>query len=149
MIYLPPHIRALEAQIAYLKERLEKAEREKSDVEQEKRKAEEAARAREDTLLERIAKLAAEACQRGDALLDRLLVKNNVAPVAEPLTPAPPSVELVTPYSGMGPEYEQAHKESYLREEVAWLMREDPTVDEGTAYAIAEQNYIIKYQVIK
>lgn len=122
MIYLRPHVQALEQQIAYLKERLEKAER---DI----REAAEAARARE------------------DALLDRLLVKNNVAPVTESLVSAP-MPEILTPYNALGSEAQEAYKESWMREETDYIMRE-LQIDEGSARAYAEQEYVAKHQVIK
>lgn len=159
MIHLRPTVQALESQIVYLKERLEKAEREKREVEELGRQrvaavldrlaeVEKAARAREDALLERIAKLAGDACQRSDALLDRLLAKNNIAPVVEPPKPAA-APEVATPYGGMGPEYQEAYKDSFIAEETAWLMNNDPMLDEGTARILAEQEYLNRYQPIR
>lgn len=170
MIYFRAHIQALESQIAFLKERLEKAELEKRAVEEAARrritdveeaarlredallerltKVEEGARLRENGLLERLAKAEEGALARADALLDRVLVKNNVSPVAEPLVSAPP-VEMMTPYAGMGPDMQEAYKESWIKEEAAWIMSEDSAIDEGTARVYAEQNYVTRHQLIK
>ncbi len=122
MIYLRAHVQALEAQIAYLKERLEKAEREKREVEESAR-------------------------VRADALLDRLLAKNNVSPVAEPVSAKPP-LDVITPFGVGGPDVEKAYKESWLREETEHIMNRDGC-DEGTARAYAEQEYVAQFQVIQ
>jgi hypothetical protein len=132
VIYFRSTIRALEDQIAYLKERLAK-------VEQEKRECEAAARERENALADR-------ARSRDDALLDRLLAKNNVAPVTETPKPAPP--DMLTPFGVVDPDVQEAYKESFLREETAHIMARDGC-DEGIARAYAEQEYVARYQVIR
>lgn len=121
MIYFCAHVRALEEQIAWLRDRLAEAEK-------EKRESLEAARVRE------------------GSLLDRLLAKNNVAPVTE--QPKPPRPEILTPFGVAEADIQDAFRESFLREETEHIMNRD-SCDEGTARAYAEQEYVARYQVIR
>jgi len=139
-MYFRGHVEALESQIAFLKERLELAEREKREVEQ-------AARVREDALLERLAKAEEAGRVRADALLDRVLAKNNVSPVAEPVSiVARP--DIIAPYGVADADVQEAYRESTIREETQYIMNRDGC-DEGTARAYAEQWYVAQFQVIK
>lgn len=117
------HVQALESQIAYLKERL-------AAIEEEKRELAQAARVRE------------------ESLLDRLLAKNNVAPIAEPPKSSTLPPDVLTPFGVTDSETAEAYKESWLREETGWIMSQ-LACDESTARDYAEQNYLANHQVIK
>ena len=144
MLYLRPHVRTLEAQITYLKERLEKAEQENRELRDARATAAGSqAQAHIDTLKSDVD----DARLRANGLLDRVLEKNNIAPVVEqPKSAAPP--DMMTPFGVNDAEVQAAYKESYLREETEYLMRE-MGCDEGTARTYAEQNYVTQFQVIK
>lgn len=143
MIYFRPHVRALEAQIAYLKERLEKAEAEKRDLLEARATATATqAQAHIDTLKSDVD----DARLRANGLLDRVLAKNNIAPVTE--QPKPVQPDILAPYGAGDADIQAAYKESWLREETEHIMNRDGC-DEGTARAYAEQEYVAQFQVIK
>lgn len=143
MIYFRAHVRALEAQIAYLKERLEKVEQEKRELIDGRAQSIAAqAQAHIDTLRSDVD----DARFRANGLLDRVLAKNNIAPVIE--QPKPPQPDILAPFGAGDAEIQAAYRESWLREETTHIMQRDGC-DEGTARAYAEQEYVAQFQVIK
>lgn len=144
MIYFRGHIRALESQIAYLKERIAKLEQENRDLLDARAiAAGSEAQAHIETLKSDIG----EARIRANGLFDRVLEKHNIAPVVEP----PKSVaipEVITPFGLAVGDAQEALKESVLREETEFIMGRDG-LDEGTARMIAEQWYVGQYRPIK
>lgn len=75
------------------------------------------------------------------ALLDRLLTKQNISPIAEPEKPAlPPSVQIIAPF-GVPAEAQDAIKASWIAEETEYLQ-----VSAGYEYerarSVAENNWI-------
>jgi hypothetical protein len=143
VIYFRPHIRALEQQIAYLKERLEKAERENRELLESRGLV---LASQSQAHIETLKSDVDDARLRANGLLDRVLMKNNVDPVIEKPKPAAP--EILGPFATSDPEVQAVMKESWLKEETEYLMRE-MSCDEGTARAYAEQNYVSQFQVIK
>lgn len=135
MIYFRGHIQALESHIADLKERL--AESEKRNVAIQ-------------SLVDQLSYLKGEIGEQKQSnrdLLDRLLAKNNLTPVSEPII-KPPAAEILAPSGAADAEIQDAYKESWIREETQYLMTE-LGCDSGTARGYAEQQYIAKHQVIK
>jgi predicted RNase H-like nuclease (RuvC/YqgF family) len=133
VFYTKSHVKALEGQIADLKAQLEEA-----------RKTQPQVCALEAQIADLKAMLADERKER-QALLDRLLSKNNVQPIQEVVKPQT-VVEMVTPWGAAMPEIEDSLKASFIAEEKAWLISQGHS--DERAQALAEQEYRSRHEVI-
>ena len=118
MFYTRAHIQALEAQISRL---------EQSHVSE----------------ISRLEQLLAEERNERRELLNRLLEKRNIEPIAaKPEPKLPDTVQSVTPFGNGGtPEVVGLMKESWLGEEAAYLMEEHGMTEEQ-AKSAAERNWV-------
>lgn len=135
MLYTRAHVRSLEAQIARL---------EQTYLEQLQRLAE--------TYSAQIAELkqslAAERKERKQ-LLDRLLAKANIEPVADKPPPKVEAVPIISPFgSSATPEMFEAYKESWISEEAVYLQAEQG-MSEQQAQATAEKKFIAQHRPVE
>lgn len=78
-------------------------------------------------------------------LLDRLLAKNNVTPLSEPIQSKEP-IQVLTPFGVLPGEMEDLVKDSWLRTEMEHWMNEG--YDETRARQIANDEYLKQHRVI-
>lgn len=81
-------------------------------------------------------------------LLDRVLEKNNVAPISEPAQSTVSAPDVLAPFGIAVADVQDALRESWLREETEYIMGK-LGCDEGTARSYAEQEYLTQHQVIR
>ena len=130
MFYSKAHVLALEAQIESLKAELKES------------------RLAQETQIEYLkGELNASRLQE-KALLDRLLAKNNLEPVQQPPASLPKIPEnVIHPYGQVTPEMAELSKESFIGEEMAYLMGEHGMTEEQAREG-AEKEFNRRYKAL-
>lgn len=86
-------------------------------------------------------------------LLNRLLERRNIEPLRESTdeqtVQARSPIQIISPSSSMLPEMEDAVKNSWIREEMAYIQQIEGVENEDVAESLANDRYVQYFRVIK